>query len=373
MALPHVQPFAGSLPRKDFDPNDPRALDLVKPWTEAKLPDYSLIGVPFDGAVLGRKGAAGGPAAIREALRYSSSYSFEEDIELYGMSVGDVGDVTVPSGDVARAHAQISEALEAVWKGGSQPVILGGDNSITYAAIRAMTQRVTGSIGILDFDAHLDVRSTGVSSGSPYYQILEELGPKIQPRNVVQVGLRRFANSKTYREWATKKGIRQFPMKEIRRSGFNTVLESALEAACDGVDSLYVSLDMDVVDQAWAPGVSSPSADGLTPREVFEGVMAAGNRSQARGFEVVETAPNLDPTGNTARVAAQCVLHYLVGRKKPAWKPTPKPAPSTAPPRAQGAPPSRAFGGPRQGGFGRGPPRGGPGGYGRGPPPQRRW
>ncbi|MBI2078323.1 MAG: agmatinase family protein [Euryarchaeota archaeon] len=315
----------------------------MKPWTDEKLPDFAVLGVPFDGGVLGRKGAAGGPAAIRDALRFSSSYSFEEDVELYGMSVGDIGDVTVPADNVQRAQVQISEALDAVWKAGSQPLILGGDNSITFAAVRALTQRTTGKVGIVDFDAHLDVRvpKNGPSSGTPFYQIVEELAGKVDPKNIVQVGLRRFANSKMYREWATRKGIRQFSMKEIRRNGFMGVLEAALEAATDGVEAIYVSLDMDVVDQAWAPGVSSPSPDGLTPREVFDGIQAAANRSIAKGFEVVETAPNLDPTGNTARVAAQALLHYLVGRRKPAWtKPPPRPVSAAAPPRSA-APPSR--------------------------------
>src|SRR5687768_3722440 len=137
MPTPHLRPFSGSLPRKDFDENDPRALDLFKPWTETKAPQFALLGVPFDGAVKGRKGAAGGPAAIREALRYSSSYSFEEDVELYGMSAGDVGDITVPNEDIPRAHQQITEALASLWREGAQPLLMGGDNSITYAAVRA--------------------------------------------------------------------------------------------------------------------------------------------------------------------------------------------------------------------------------------------
>ncbi|HLE47891.1 MAG TPA: formimidoylglutamase [Candidatus Thermoplasmatota archaeon] len=353
MVVPHVRPFAGSLPRRAFDEHDPRALDVVKAWTDEKLPDFALLGVPFDGAVIGRKGAAEGPAAIRDALRYSSSYSFEEDVDLYGMSVGDIGDVIVPSDNVARAQVQISEALEAVWKGGAQPLILGGDNSITFAAVRALAQRTTGKVGIIDFDAHHDVRvpKNGPTSGTPYYQIVEELAGKVDPKNIAQVGLRRFANSKMYREWATRKGIRQFSMKEIRRNGFTGVLESALEATTDGVEALYVSLDMDVVDQAWAPGVSSPSPDGLTPRDVFDGVQAAANRSLCKGFEVVETAPSLDPTGNTQRVAALAVLHYLVGRKKPAWtKPAPRPMSSAPPPSrapmSRGPPASRGWGGP---------------------------
>lgn len=365
MGVPNVKPFSGALPRKPFDERDPRALDLFKPWEGTKLPDYGLVGVPFDGAVTGRKGTAQGPAAIREALRFSSSYNFEEDVDLFGLNCADLGDVDVPSNDVAAAQDRTTQALRHIWENGAQPLVLGGDNSITFASVRALAQSGAKRIGILDLDAHMDVRvpNPDVTSGSPYYQILEHL-PEVKPQNIVQVGLRRFANSKTYREWGIKKGMRLFPIKEIRRRGFQGLIEIAVDAALDGVDALYLSLDMDVVDQAWAPGVSSPSPDGLTPREVFDAIHLTASKKQCRGFEVVETAPNLDPTGNTARVAALGVLQYLVGRKAP--PPAPK---AQAAPRAQPAPAQRAPYPPRAGwGGGRPGGRGGFGSGGRGPP-----
>lgn len=368
MAIPHVRPFSGNLPRRPYDERDPRAYDVFKPWEGDKLPSYGLLGLPFDGAVLGRKGCAQGPGAIREAFRYDTSYNVEDDVQIHGTSCADLGDVDLPSSDVTKAHERATEAIGYVFQNGGHPLILGGDNSLTYAAMKALAQSGAKRIGIFDLDAHLDVRvpDPDINSGCPYYLILENI-PEVKPQNLVQMGLRRFTNSRGYLEWAIKKGVRLYAMKEIRRRGFQSLVESAVKQAVDGVDALYVSLDMDVVDQAWAPGVSSPSPDGLTPREVFDAVQVAGAQPMARGFEVMEVAPNLDPTGNTARVAATAVLQYLVGRIKPAS------AQRAVPPQAQRAPPPRTDRRPEggrsggYGGYGGGPPRG-PRPFGRGPP-----
>lgn len=375
MDIPHVRPFSGQLPRRAFDERDPRALDLFAPAKAEKLPTFGLLGMPFDGAVIGRKGCSQGPGAVREALRYSSSYNIEDDAELYGQSVSDLGDLDVPSTDVAVAHERATATMKFLFENGCQPIVIGGDNSLTYANVRALADSGAKSIGVLSFDAHLDVRvpSPHVTSGTPNYLILEKI-PQVKAQNLVVVGPRRFANSKTYRDWAVTKGMRIFPVKEIRRRGFQGLMEAAVTAAVDGVDALYVSLDMDVVDQAWAPGVSSPSPDGLTPREVFDGIQLAASQKVARGFEVMEVAPNLDPTGNTARVGAVSILQYLVGRVKP--EAVQKAAERSAP-RAAPAASDRPRGPPRMGGggYGGGPPRGG-GGFSRGPsryggPPRR--
>lgn len=362
MTVPYLRPVAGPLPHRAFDARDPRALDVFAAWSGDKLPEYGLIGVPFDGAVMGRKGAHMGPSAVREALRFSSSYQLEEDVELHGISCADLGDVDVPNVDVAQAHERVTAALKHLWSNGCHPLIVGGDNSITFAAVRALAESGATSIGIFDLDAHMDVRvpEPGPTSGSPYYQLVESV-PQVRAKNIIQVGLRRFATSKTYREWGVKKGLKLIPMKEIRRRGFQALLEHTIQAAADGVDALYVSLDMDVVDQAWAPGVSSPSPDGLTPREVFDAVQQAAARKECRGFEVVETAPNLDPTGNTARVAALSLLHYLVGRKMPRPAVSAPPVPRPQAPMGSRGPPSgrREWGGGRPShGGGRGPGRG---------------
>lgn len=368
MNVPHVKPFSGQLPRKPFDERDPRALDLFAPWKGDELPLYGLLGIPFDGAVIGRKGCAGGPAAIREALRYDSSYNFEDDVELHGVRCADLGDLETTA-DVATTHERTTNALKHLFENGCHPIILGGDNSLTYAGVKALADSGAQRIGVLALDAHLDVRvpSPDITSGTPNYLILEKI-PQVKPQNLVVVGLRRFANSKTYRDWAIKKGMRLFPMKEIRRRGFQGFIELAVQAATDGVDALYVSLDMDAVDQAWAPGVSSPSPDGLTPREVFDALHLAGAQKMSRCLEVVETAPNLDPTGNTARVAAVSLLQYLVGRVKPASAIKPpmaskeRAATAAAPVRREA--PSRTGGVRRE--YGGGAPRG-PSRYG-GPP-----
>jgi formiminoglutamase len=309
-------------------------------------------------------------------LRYDSSYNFEDDVELHGMKVGDLGDVDVSSTDTNATLDRVTEAMKTLFEANCHPLMVGGDNSVTFAGVRALAQSGVKKIGVLSLDAHLDVRppNPDILSGSPNYLILEKV-PEVNPKNLAVVGLRRFANSKTYRDWALKKGMRLYPMKEIRRRGFQGMIESAVQAATDGVEALYVSVDMDVVDQAWAPGVSSPSPDGLTPREVFDAVQLASSQKSARAFDVVETAPNLDPTGNTARVAAISLLQYLVGRFKPPTMSKPGGTREQGPrsesaarerPMSRGPPRSGGYGGGSRGGGG-GFGRGGGGGFGRGP------
>src|SRR5581483_8001298 len=129
MAIPHVKPFAGTLPRKAFDENDPRALDLFPAHSGEKLPAFGLLGIPFDGAVLGRKGCGQWPAGIREAFRFDSSYNFEDDVQLFGQSAADLGDVGVAGDNVEKTHDAVTETLSHLFSNGCHPLIMGGDNS----------------------------------------------------------------------------------------------------------------------------------------------------------------------------------------------------------------------------------------------------
>jgi agmatinase len=320
MSIPHVEPFRGALARKPRDPNDPRAYDAIQEWKPgAALAKTVLLGVPFDGAVQGRKGAALGPAAIRESLRFSSAYHWESDTEIPDGAVSDVGDVHVSNADTALTHARVQEAVAHILSQGSHPLVIGGDNSITYATVKAVASLSEGRVGVLDLDAHLDVRDPRpvVSSGTPFRRLLEDETAQLSPANLAQIGHRQFANSRPYRKWAERQGVRLFPMTEVRMSGFETVLEEALAAAGDGTDHIVLSVDMDALDQMYAPGVSAPTPSGLSPSDLFMAARRLAKEPRCRLFEIVEVAPNLDPTGNTARLAAVALLEHVAARSRP--------------------------------------------------------
>lgn len=317
MGIDHLVPFSGTRPPLGTDPRDPRAASLIQAHADGPLPRYGLVGAPYDGTVAGRKGAFAGPSAIRDAFRYSGTYHWEQDASLDTFPAADVGDIDCSGGEPEEVLSRVATVLKQLRQAGCEPLLVGGDNSLTYASVKALAESVPGRVGLLSFDAHLDVRvaEPRILNGSPNYLILDRV-PQVVPENLVVFGVRRFSNSRHYRTWAREKGMGVVSMQDVRRRGFHRVFDEAASALLERVDALYVSLDIDAIDQAWAPGVSSPSPDGLTPREVFDAVERLGASPKVAGFEVVECAPPLDPTGNTARVAALACLHHWVGRSR---------------------------------------------------------
>jgi formiminoglutamase/agmatinase len=299
------------LPDAKRNPEDPRFLDLFV--DHAADADLLLIGVPFDGAVIGRKGAKDGPTAIREAFRWLGGWDARRGASLKGLRVHDFGDVPVHDGDTLHTHRQVEGHLVLALAGKQPLVVLGGDNSLSYATFRALHQVHGGRWGVIVLDAHYDLRPyTGQpTSGTPYRRILEEVpGQPVQGGNLVEVGIRPYANAPSLAAYAKEHGVHVVSADEVRERGMKAVAREALAKAGAGVDHVFLSVDIDGLDQSIAPGCSAPGAGGLTFDEARVLVEAVGADARCRGMDIVEVAPSLDPSGNTARVAAQLVAHF---------------------------------------------------------------
>lgn len=292
----------------DPDPRDPRAGELLGPW-DGEPVDVGIVGVPFDACVPGRKGASEGPAAIREALRYNASYDAVRDVDLRELAVADLGDLVVPDApDPGDVHAALIEDLEEVRDRVGTLVLLGGDHSLTHPAA---TTWMGPPAGLVYVDAHLDVRAFPPhSSGNSFRRLLEDR--TVPGDALVNLGAKSFLNSAHHAAWADEQGVAVHPPDRVDERGIDAVLDDAVRAATDGTDDLYFSLDVDGIDQSHAPGASAPSPHGLLPGDVFEVAHRLG-RAGASAMDVCECAPPLDPAGNTARVAATAVLHFLAG------------------------------------------------------------
>jgi formiminoglutamase len=304
MASPHRPATART-------PDDPRFLDVFV--DHAADADLLLAGVPYDGAVLGRKGCKEGPAAIRDAFRYLGGHDPATGRSLKGLRVHDLGDCPVQEGDTLHTHRLVEGHLALALSDRKPLVVLGGDNSLSYATFRALHAAHGGRWGLVVLDAHYDLRphQGQPSSGTPYRRILEEVpGQPVAGRNLAEVGIRPYANAPSLAEYAAQHGVRVFPVADVHRRGMAAVAKEALAAAGEGVDHLFLSVDIDGLDQSIAPGCSSPGAGGLTFREAVALVETVAADARCRGMDLVEVAPNLDPTGNTARVAAQLVAHF---------------------------------------------------------------
>jgi len=286
------------------DPNDKQFGDVIEPTTLDVVGEFDavLVGEPYDGAVIGRRGAREGPAALRDALAGVKTHHFGAGPV---GSIGDLGDVEIPDGDVGAVQETVRRVTRDVHSRDAVPVFLGGDNSLTQPNAAPL---LPASLGVVNLDAHLDCREIRArpTSGTPYRQ-LHEAGLDAY----ACVGARHFETSTAYAEYVdehdgaivTGEAVGDDPAGAIDR---------ALDAMA-GVEAVYVSLDLDVLDATAAPGVSAPTPGGITTRELFRVLRRVAADDRVAGFEVVECAPPLDSEGRTAAAGARAVAHFLTG------------------------------------------------------------
>lgn len=263
-----------------------------KLWrTEPDEAQIALIGLPDDRGVAmngGRVGAAEGPAAFRVAL---ARYGTAEPFGVEWPRVCDVGDVQ-PGATLEQTHNRVSAAVGAVLERGLFPIAIGGGHDLTYAFVRAVAQSRPVDHGVY-FDAHLDVRAEQ-GSGMPFRRLVEDCG--VQSLHVH--GLDRFSNTREHQAWFEAHGgdVDAFEPEGKWPKG-----------------DTFVSLDLDVIDQAHAPGVSAMNPCGWSPALAERWVRAAGARRQVRCFDIMELNPTFDQGGRTARLAARLFLTFLSG------------------------------------------------------------
>ncbi len=302
------EPSPVTLAPPRVDAPDPRFTDLFVDGDA----DVHFAGVPFDASVLGRKGAKGGPSGIREAFRFLSTNDPGGPC-MEGLRIWDHGDVVGLSDDVLASHAAVRTAARGLHALPGRTVLVGGDHGLTFPHVQALADTVDGDIGIVVIDAHYDLRDYTVqpSSGTPFYRILHELGGRVKGTNIAEIGIRPWANTQMLATRADELGVHIHTMRDVASHGIEAVIEDALEAAGDGVDHLWLSIDIDGLDQSIASGCSAPGAGGLTFDQGDHIIRRVAADPRCRGMDLLEVAPGLDPTGNTCRTAAQLLASFI--------------------------------------------------------------
>jgi formimidoylglutamase len=293
-----------------------RLCDLIKPWDFKSSIDVGIVGVPFDSATAGRPGSRFGPDAIRLSFRNYTTYSYDFDVDIRKLRVFDLGDVDVVNANVPETHRRVEETLTAIFKLNIIPVIIGGDHSITYPSAKALCNVTNGKVGVLDFDAHNDLRipqQGQATSGASFRQLLEIPGSPIKGENVVQIGIHGFLNSSFYKEYADEQGIRIFSVSEVKNKGIEEVIEEALDIASNGTNAIYLSMDVDCLDQAYAPGTNRPSPGGLSSWDLFYAAFKIGDHPLTRAMDITEISPPLDINNLTINVGTSIMLHFMGG------------------------------------------------------------
>jgi agmatinase len=278
--------------------------------------------VPVDMSV-GMRGAAFGPRHIRadeRVLPHVPGIMINPDTRVKPfevLNVYDYGDAPVDPLSIENSHEPIRRTVREILETGAVPIVLGGDHSILWPNGAAVADVYgAGNVGVIHFDTHVDCAPTILghlnSHGSPIRRLIED--EHIPAENFVQVGLHSFVvPSDELLDWMRDRGMHSHHMAEIERIGFQAVLEKAIAEALDGPKYLYISLDIDVLDPAFAPGTGTPEPGGLTPRELLPAIRRLCHETPVIGFEVVEVAPLLDPTYLTAMYARRAILEALSG------------------------------------------------------------
>ncbi|MBN8944736.1 MAG: agmatinase family protein [Rhizobiales bacterium] len=278
----------------------------------------ALLGIPFDGASVVRSGSRGGPDAVRRGMMWYTTFSSSDGRGMDAFKVADIGDVLVTLTDMPATFDRVSEAITGLVARGIVPVSIGGDHSIAYPCMRGVVRALGAGkrLGIIHFDAHHDLRAAHLgaeSSGVPFRKALETLPEAVLGRNLVQIGMAEFTNSPQLADYARAQGVTVIPGRGLRHGGMTEAVKRALAIAGDGTDAIYVSVDIDCIDQAQAPGTAAPNPFGLDLRDVQEALRMIAGDPKTVGLDLVEISPPFDRDDMTGRAGASLVLSFLYG------------------------------------------------------------
>ena len=275
--------------------------------------DVAIVGAPTDDLVSDRPGTRLAPRAIRAASCPPGPH-LEAGVDTFAaLRIVDFGDAPVLPADPGRTHAAIEQLVGEVVDAGALPIVLGGDHSITEANVRAIATR-TGAVGLVHFDTHTDtgreVFSVERSHGTPMFRLVEQ--GHVDPARYVQIGLRGYWPGPDELRWQAERGITSIFMHEVQEVGIAAVVERAL--AVVGGGSTFLTVDVDVLDPAFAPGTGTPEPGGMTSIDLLRACRAVAERARLVGADVVEVLPTAIGSADvTALVAERVVREILTG------------------------------------------------------------
>ncbi|WP_426032739.1 agmatinase [Cypionkella sp. TWP1-2-1b2] len=283
----------------------------VEDWSKIDA-DVAVMGAPFDFGTQFRAGARFGPRSVREAstlfsFGHAGAYDHEDDCTYLPAAVRivDIGDADIIHTDTTRSHDNIRQGVQAMLAAGALPVVIGGDHSVNIPCIQAFEGH--GDIHIFQIDAHLDFvderHGVKVGHGSPMRRAAE----KPYVTGLTQVGIRNVSStSREGYDAARAMGTDILSVRQARVLGAEAVVARIPKGA-----RVYVTLDIDGFCPSIAPGTGTPSHGGFLYYEVLEMLQAIAKNHEVVGMDLVEVAPDYDPTQSTSILAAQILLNFL--------------------------------------------------------------
>lgn len=265
--------------------------------------EFVVLGVPFDRTTSFRPGARFGPDAIRQHSWNFESYDLETGIDLASVPVHDLGN-TDEFGNSEEMVRSVRDEIRPIYRDGKFPVVLGGDHACAPPSVEAYPDDAP-SLGVLYLDAHLDFRSEYLGDRRSHACSSRRMLEKVGARNIVVLGVRSVSSDEMNDNKAV--GMPFVSAHEIARDGIQAAVQQAFNML--KTDRLYISLDIDAIDPAYAGGTGTPEPFGLTPRDVKFIIDQAAPR--LAGIDIMEVSPHYDQ-GSTSLLAARLAREAIV-------------------------------------------------------------
>ena len=289
----------------------------LKPWGELNCDsldkaDVLVMGVPFDGAVSCGKGSALAPEKIRSLSRYLPTVT-EEGMIIDGLNVYDHGDAEFTL-DWAKYYSEVEAEALKLFKTGKFCLFFGGDHSVTIPLARAYGEYYKGKkIGIIHFDSHPDLcdeyDGSKWSHACPLRRAVQDV---ITPADLAQVGIRSY-ESEEVTFYKANPELLLIRAHDVFKDGWVATCEK-LKAKFKNYDAVYISLDIDVLDPAYAPGTGTPEAGGMSSRELMEIIKFLISELPIKAMDLVEVSPPLDSINQITSWAALKIVYEVFGK-----------------------------------------------------------
>jgi len=268
--------------------------------TNYKESKYILFGVPYDKTSSFRYGASEGPKKIREASWNFETYNLITGFDLKNVSLHDYGDINVTNDNPDIMIEKVKEVSTKIIKNYKFPIVIGGEHSITTGIIKAFPD----DIAVVSLDAHMDFRDTYENDKNNHACVIRRISEHLDINNIAVLGVRS-AEKEEFLE-AKKQGLFYIDSFKIKEEGLIKSLNEIIKYLKN--KKIYLTLDIDVIDPAFAPGTSTPEPFGLSSLEILECIKFFS--PMLVGFDIVEVCPKYD-TGQTSLLSAKYIRYLL--------------------------------------------------------------
>jgi formiminoglutamase len=273
---------------------------------------WALIGLSGDEGVNivgGRTGASVGPAAFMQSFNKLSGKDKVHETCAENIQFN------AEPGELEKTLSAAAEIISKAQEKSDLTVVIGGGHEFSYSHLFSIQKSFPGkTIGCINIDPHLDLRTTseGISSGSGFRFAIDQ--DVIQPQYLIEFGTQPFCNSIDLWDYAREKKVKVFPFSEMRFGRSSQYFQETISFLAENCDVIAISLDMDAIDSAFAPGVSAPAAEGFTPFDIMEMLSIAAKEPKVLSLGLFEMNPQYDIDNRTARIAAAAVYNFVAGK-----------------------------------------------------------